>query len=176
MLFQSLYIIHFLCIKHVNNRKEGKPKLVLYHFFEYLDTNLKKFIDLHLKGQNQRPLSTSLIRSFLYQLLKGVAHSPESLDKERGILKITDLGLGRDFIVPLKSNYTHEIVTLWYRLSRLSKFDFLTFMVRRQALFPGDSEFQQLLHIFCMIYGVISCRIWLSIFLQKLDDALDRAM
>ncbi|KAK9058086.1 hypothetical protein SSX86_022926 [Deinandra increscens subsp. villosa] len=58
---------------------------------------------------------------------KGVAHchshgvlhrdlKPQNLlvDKEKGILKIADLGLSRSFTVPLKP-YTHEIVTLWYR-------------------------------------------------------------
>ncbi|KAF3340400.1 hypothetical protein FCM35_KLT16171 [Carex littledalei] len=63
----------------------------------------------------------------MYQLCKGVAHchkhgvlhrdlKPQNLlvDKEKGILKIADLGLGRSFTLPMKS-YTHEIVTLWYR-------------------------------------------------------------
>jgi cyclin-dependent kinase len=41
---------------------------------------------------------------------------PQNLlvDREKGLLKIADLGLARAFTVPLKS-YTHEIVTLWYR-------------------------------------------------------------
>jgi serine/threonine protein kinase len=47
----------------------------------------------------------------LYRDLK-----PENLlvDREKGLLKIADLGLGRSFTVPLKS-YTHEILTLCYR-------------------------------------------------------------
>lgn len=129
MLSQSLYVVRLLCVEHVDSRKlvDGKPKPVLYLVFEYLDTDLKKFIDSHRKGQNPRPLPPSQIQSFLYQLCKGVAHchshgvlhrdlKPQNLllDKDRGILKIADLGLGRAFTVPLKS-YTHEIVTLWYR-------------------------------------------------------------
>ncbi|CAK9211669.1 unnamed protein product [Sphagnum troendelagicum] len=68
-----------------------------------------------------------IIKSFMYQLCKGVAHlhshgvlhsdlKPENLlvDREKGLLKIADLGLGRAFTVPLKS-YTHEILTLCYR-------------------------------------------------------------
>lgn len=121
MLSQSLYVVRLLCVEHVDN-KNGKP--LLYLVFEYLDTDLKKFIDSHRKGPNPRPLPPQLIQSFLYQLCKGVAHchshavlhrdlKPQNLllDKEKGILKIADLGLGRAFTVPLKS-YTHEVLLL----------------------------------------------------------------
>ncbi|CAN6444397.1 unnamed protein product [Victoria cruziana] len=130
----------------------------------------------------------------MYQLCKGVAHchghgvlhrdlKPQNLlvDKEKGILKIADLGLGRAFTVPLKS-YTHEIVTLWYRAPEVllgsthystgvdmwSVGCIFAEMVRRHALFPGDSELQQLLHIFRLLGtpteeqwpGVSSLRDW----------------
>ncbi|KAK6943898.1 Protein kinase domain [Dillenia turbinata] len=197
MLSQSLYIVRLLCVEHVirdlnddndddsedsdNNRKKELDKTnglnqkpLLYLVFEYLDTDLKKFIDSHRKGPDPRPLSPALIQSFLYQLCKGVAHchghgvlhrdlKPQNLlvDKEKGILKIADLGLGRAFTVPLKS-YTHEIVTLWYRAPEVllgsthystgvDMWSVGSEMVRRQALFPGDSEFQQLLHIFRLL-------------------------
>ncbi|XP_027090832.1 cell division control protein 2 homolog C [Coffea eugenioides] len=184
MLSQSLYVVRLLCVEHIvdGNKKNGgsdsgNGKPLLYLVFEYLDTDLKKFIDSHRKGPNPRPLPPSLIQSFLFQLCKGVAHchshgvlhrdlKPQNLlvDKEKGILKIADLGLGRAFTVPLKS-YTHEIVTLWYRAPEvlLGSTHYSTAvdmwsvgcifaeMVRRQALFPGDSEFQQLLHIFRLL-------------------------
>ncbi|GMP86211.1 hypothetical protein CsSME_00039073 [Camellia sinensis var. sinensis] len=118
MLSHSLYVVRLLCVEHVDN-KHGKP--LLYLVFEYLDTDLKKFIDSHRKGPDPRALPLSLIQSFLYQLCTGVAHchshgvlhrdlKPQNLlvDKEKGILKIADLGLGRAFTVPLKS-YTHEL-------------------------------------------------------------------
>ncbi|KAK1322551.1 Cyclin-dependent kinase B1-1 [Acorus calamus] len=173
MLSQSVYIVRLLCVEHID--KNGKP--LLYLVFEYLDTDLKKFIDSHRRGLNPRPLQPSVIQSFLYQLCKGVAHchshgvlhrdlKPQNLlvDKEKGILKIADLGLGRAFTVPLKS-YTHEIVTLWYRAPEVllgtthystavdmwSVGCIFAEMVRRQALFPGDSELQQLLHIFRLL-------------------------
>ncbi|OIS98159.1 PREDICTED: cell division control protein 2 homolog C isoform X1 [Nicotiana attenuata] len=207
MLSNSLYIVRLLCVEQID--KNGKP--LLYLVFEYLDTDLKKFVDSHRKGPNPRPLPPSLIQSFLYQLCKGVAHchshgvlhrsilvtgplcflqwdrlvdlKPQNLlvDKEKGILKIADLGLGRAFTVPIKS-YTHEIVTLWYRAPEvlLGSTHYSTAvdmwsvgcifaeMVRRQALFPGDSEFQQLLHIFRLLGtptekqwpGVSSLRDW----------------
>ncbi|KAL9316517.1 hypothetical protein ACSQ67_017518 [Phaseolus vulgaris] len=169
-------------------------KPILYLVFEYLDTDLKKFIDSHRKGPNVRPLPPQLVQSFLFQLCKGVAHchshgvlhrdlKPQNLllDQQKGILKIADLGLGRAFTVPLKS-YTHEIVTLWYRAPEVllgsthystgvdiwSVGCIFAEMVRRQALFPGDSEFQQLIHIFKMLGtpteeqwpGVTSLRDW----------------
>lgn len=124
LLSQSLYVVRLLDVEHLDN-KHGKP--MLYLVFEYLDTDLKKFIDTFRKGPNARPMPSGIVQSFLYQLCKGVAHchahgvvhrdlKPQNLlvDKEKGLLKIADLGLGRAFTVPMKA-YTHEIVTLWYR-------------------------------------------------------------
>lgn len=190
MLSQSLYVVRLLCVEHSLN-KHGKP--LLYLVFEYLETDLKKFIDSHRKCANPRPLPPSLVQSFLYQLCKGVAHchshgvlhrdlKPQNLlvDKDRGILKIADLGLGRAFTVPLKS-YTHEIVTLWYRAPEvlLGSTHYSTAvdiwsvgcifaeMARRQALFPGDSEFQQLLHIFRSLTRLISFHLLLFCFITN---------
>ncbi|PIA46181.1 hypothetical protein AQUCO_01600446v1 [Aquilegia coerulea] len=192
MLSQSLYLVRLLCVEHVDNKKNGKP--LLYLVFEYLDTDLKKFIDSHRKSIPPSSLPPTLIQSFLYQLCKGVSHchshsvlhrdlKPQNLlvDKDKGLLKIADLGLGRAFTVPLKS-YTHEIVTLWYRAPEVllgtthystavdmwSVGCIFAEMVRRQALFPGDSELQQLLHIFRLLGtptedqwpGVSSLRDW----------------
>lgn len=123
MLSQSLYVVRLLCVEHVDkkNATTGVAKPLLYLVFEYLDTDLKKFIDSHRKGPNPRPLPPTQVQSFLFQLLKGVSHchshgvlhrdlKPQNLlvDKDKGILKIADLGLGRSFTVPLKS-YTHEV-------------------------------------------------------------------
>ncbi|KAJ3680977.1 hypothetical protein LUZ60_015466 [Juncus effusus] len=181
LLSQSIYVVRLLCVEHVE--KNGKP--ILYLVFEFLDTDLKKFIDTYKKGPNPRPLPPNVIKSFLYQLLKGVAHchghgvlhrdlKPQNLlvDKEKGLLKIADLGLGREFRIPLKS-YTHEIVTLWYRAPEVllgtthystgvdmwSVGCIFAEMARRQALFAGDSELQQLLHIFRLL-GTPSEKEW----------------
>ncbi|GAA0185737.1 hypothetical protein Leryth_008021 [Lithospermum erythrorhizon] len=193
MLSTSIYVVRLLCVEHIEN-KSGKP--ILYLVFEYLDTDLKKYITSYKKGGNSKSLDPELVRSFLFQLCKGVAHchshgvlhrdlKPQNLlvDKEKCILKIADLGLGRAFTVPLKS-YTHEIVTLWYRAPEvlLGSTHYSTAvdmwsvgcifaeMARMQALFPGDSEFQQLLHIFRLLGtpgeeewpGVTSLRDWHS--------------
>lgn len=129
----------------------------------------------------------------MYQLCKGVAHchsygvmhrdlKPQNLlvDKEKGILKIADLGLGRAFTVPLKS-YTHEIVTLWYRAPEVllgathysTPIDIWSVgcifaeLVRKQPIFPGDSELQQLLHIF-RVLGTPNEEVWPGV--NKLRD------
>ncbi|CAK9231138.1 unnamed protein product [Sphagnum troendelagicum] len=180
MLSQSIYVVRLLCVEHID--KKGKP--LLYLVFEYLDTDLKKYIDSHGRG-NKNPLPTSIIKSFMYQLCKGVAHchshgvmhrdlKPQNLlvDREKGLLKIADLGLGRAFTVPLKS-YTHEIVTLWYRAPEVllgashystpvdiwSVGCIFAELSRKSALFPGDSELQQLLHIFRLL-GTPTEEVW----------------
>ncbi|CAK9212886.1 hypothetical protein BDL97_07G020800 [Sphagnum fallax] len=180
MLSQSIYVVRLLCVEHID--KKGKP--LLYLVFEYLDTDLKKYIDSHGRG-NKNPLPTSIIKSFMYQLCKGVAHchshgvmhrdlKPQNLlvDREKGLLKIADLGLGRAFTVPLKS-YTHEIVTLWYRAPEVllgashystpvdiwSVGCIFAELSRKSPLFPGDSELQQLLHIFRLL-GTPTEEVW----------------
>ncbi|XP_057872108.1 cyclin-dependent kinase B1-1 isoform X2 [Cryptomeria japonica] len=176
-LSTSIYIVRLLSVEHV----EKKGKLLLYLVFEYLDTDLKKFIDSGRYVINVDPLPPKLIQSFMYQLCKAVAHchsygvlhrdlKPQNLlvDKSKGLLKVGDLGLGRAFTVPLKC-YTHEIVTLWYRAPEvlLGTFHYSTpvdvwsvgcifaEMAKRRPLFPGSSEVQQLLHIFRKCYSMI---------------------
>jgi serine/threonine protein kinase len=113
--------------------------------FEYLDSDLKKFLDTNIVSNTQikeKKKSTSaqeindsyyygeaedeVIKSFLYQLLKGVAYchcklvlhrdlKPQNLlISRRGQLKIADFGLARPFGAPVRS-YSPEVVTLWYR-------------------------------------------------------------
>ncbi|CAK9197349.1 unnamed protein product [Sphagnum troendelagicum] len=181
MLSHSIYIVRLLCVEHVE--KNDKP--MLYLVFEYMDTDLKKYIDLHGRGRTGSPLEAKVIQSFVYQLCTGLAHchshgvmhrdlKPQNLlvDKETRRLKIADLGLGRAFTVPLKS-YTHEIVTLWYRAPEVllgathysipvdiwSVGCIIAELVRKQPLFTGDSELQQLLHIFRLL-GTPNEEIW----------------
>jgi len=92
-----------------------------------------------------------------------VDDDPEGSKEADGTLtlKIADLGLGWALSVPIKA-YTHEIVTLWYRAPKVllgcthyapavdvwSVSCIFGELVRKQALLQGDSELQQLLHIF----------------------------
>lgn len=188
LLSQSIYVVTLLCVEHIDEK--GKP--MLYLVFEYLDTDLKKYMDTVSRGL-KTPLPSETVKSFMYQLCKGVAHchshgvmhrdlKPQNLlvDKEKGLLKIADLGLGRAFTVPLKS-YTHEIVTLWYRAPEVllgatcystpvdiwSVGCIFAEMARKSPLFPGDSELQQLLHIFKLL-GTPNETIWPGV--SKLRD------
>jgi len=109
--------------------------------------------------------------------MHGVMHrdlKPQNLlvDVKENLIKVADLGLGRAFSIPVKS-YTHEIVTLWYRASEVllggthystgvdmwSVGCIFAEMAKKTPLFPGDSELQQLLHVFKQL-GTPNEKIW----------------
>eukprot|EP01016_Furgasonia_blochmanni_P028129 TRINITY_DN2957_c0_g1_i1.p1 TRINITY_DN2957_c0_g1~~TRINITY_DN2957_c0_g1_i1.p1 ORF type:complete len:371 (-),score=125.58 TRINITY_DN2957_c0_g1_i1:190-1302(-) len=141
-------------------------KLILV--FEYVDQDLKKFMN-----SCDKPLEPIVVKSFLYQLLKGIAHchqlrvlhrdlKPQNLlVSKEGILKLADFGLARAFGIPVK-NYTNEVVTLWYRAPDIllgsknysTSIDIWSIgcifaeMVNMKPLFPGQSEQDQLKRIF----------------------------
>ncbi|XP_063226911.1 cyclin-dependent kinase 2-like [Bacillus rossius redtenbacheri] len=140
----------------------------LYLVFELLVYDLKKFLDT-----TPSPLSVSLVKSYMYQLLSGVAfcHAHRVLHRDlkpqnilldcKGYIKLADFGLARGFAMPVRT-YTHEVVTLWYRAPEIlmgSKFYstavdvwslgcIFAEMLSKRALFPGDSEIDQLFRIF----------------------------
>ena len=136
--------------------------------FEYLDQDLKKYLDVCHGG-----LEMPVMRSFLYQLIRGVAYchqhrvlhrdlKPQNLLINReGELKLADFGLARAFGIPVRS-YTHEVVTLWYRAPDVlmgsrrysTPVDIWSIgcifaeMSNGRPLFPGTSETHQLQLIF----------------------------
>jgi len=139
--------------------------------FEFLDKDLKKVLDEHVGG-----LSASDTRSFLAQLLKGIAHchnhrflhrdlKPQNLlINNTGDLKLADFGLARAFGIPVRS-YTHEVVTLWYRapdvLMGSRKYStpvdiwsvgcIFAEMSNGRSLVPGSTDTDQLQKIFAVL-------------------------
>ncbi|CAD6209269.1 unnamed protein product [Miscanthus lutarioriparius] len=95
----------------------------IYLVFEFLDLDLKKFMD----SCPEFAKNPTLIKSYLYQILRGVAYchshrflhrdlKPQNLliDRRTNTLKLADFGLSRAFGIPVRT-FTHEVVTLWYR-------------------------------------------------------------
>ncbi|KAJ2947273.1 hypothetical protein O0L34_g16986 [Tuta absoluta] len=140
----------------------------LYLVFEFLHMDLKRLMDLK-KG----PLPLDLVKSYLRQLLEGIAycHAARVLHRDlkpqnllvdaHGRIKLADFGLARAFGIPVRA-YTHEVVTLWYRAPEIllgAKFystavDVWSLaciyaeMASGRTLFPGDSEIDQLFRVF----------------------------
>lgn len=123
--------LHHPNIVRLHDILHTEKKLTLV--FEYLDSDLKKYLDTTNppppEGQVVTELSDEyreLVKGFLYQLLQGVAYchanlilhrdlKPQNLlVSRRGELKIADFGLARSFGAPVRS-YSTEVVTLWYR-------------------------------------------------------------
>jgi cyclin-dependent kinase len=172
-------------LKHVNIVRlydviHTEKKLTLV--FEYLDQDLKKYLD-DCGGMMSKPT----MKSFMYQLLKGIAFCHEHrvlhrdlkpqnlLINKKGELKLADFGLARAFGIPVRS-YSHEVVTLWYRapdvLMGSRKYGtpidiwsagcIFAEMITGRPLFPGTSASDQLLKIF-KILGTPNEKIWPSI-------------
>ncbi|KAM7079977.1 LOW QUALITY PROTEIN: cyclin-dependent kinase 2 [Ciconia maguari] len=138
-------------------------------FFEFLHQDLKKFMELVLIS-GIAPAHSS---SYLFQLLQGLAfchahrvlhprpQTPRTCSSTPdGAIKLADFGLARASGCHVRT-YTHEVVTLWYRAPRSAGCKYYSTavdiwslgcifaeMITRRALFPGDSEIDQLFRIF----------------------------
>lgn len=153
----------------------------LYLVFEYLETDLRSFID------TQEDIPEALVLRMALQLFtalcfchtRGILHrdvKPQNIlvDKDLNI-KLADFGLGRAINVPLRT-YTHDIVTLWYRPPEIllgSKYYsgsvdvwsagcIIAELILSKPLFPGDSEIDQLYKIF-RVRGTPDDEVWLNV-------------
>lgn len=151
----------------------------LYLVFEFVDKDLKKYFEAC-----DGPLSPQLIKSYTFQLLRGLEYchvrgvmhrdlKPQNILVSRdGRLKIADFGLARAFVPPIRP-FTHEVVTLWYRPPEIllgcktyalpvdmwAVGTILAEMVTKRPLFPGDSEVDELFKIF-RILGTPNEDVW----------------
>ncbi|KAI4094978.1 MAG: hypothetical protein LQ348_006525 [Seirophora lacunosa] len=156
---------------------ENKLMLV----FEYMDKDLKKFMDS--RGQGGQ-LDYVTIKSFMYQLLQGIAFCHENrvlhrdlkpqnlLINNKGQLKLADFGLARAFGIPVNT-FSNEVVTLWYRAPDVllgsrtyntsidiwSAGCIMAEMYTGRPLFPGTTNEDQLQKIFRLM-GTPSERSW----------------
>lgn len=156
---------------------ENKLMLV----FEYMDKDLKKYMDTHGERGALKP---PLIKSFMYQLLKGIAFCHENrvlhrdlkpqnlLINAKGQLKLADFGLARAFGIPVNT-FSNEVVTLWYRAPDVllgsrqyntsidiwSAGCIMAEMFSGRPLFPGTNNEDQLQKIFRLM-GTPSERSW----------------
>lgn len=156
---------------------ENKLMLV----FEFMDKDLKKYMDTH---GDRGALKPQLIKSFMWQLLKGIAFCHENrvlhrdlkpqnlLINNRGQLKLADFGLARAFGIPVNT-FSNEVVTLWYRAPDVllgsrqyntsidiwSAGCIMAEMYSGRPLFPGTGNEDQLQKIFRLM-GTPSERSW----------------
>lgn len=146
--------------------------------FEYVDCDLKKYLDGLILGEEQ-------VKVIIYQLLLALeyCHSnrivhrdlkPQNIlvDRETLSIKLADFGLARVYNYPLRE-YTHEIITLWYRAPEvlLGAEKYLPTVdswsvgcifyeiAHKKCLFCGDSEIDQIFKIF-KVLGTPSDSVW----------------
>lgn len=144
----------------------------VFMVMEYADHDLRGVME----GRMAQPFSTAEAKTLLLQLLSGVAYLHERwvlhrdlktsniLYTNRGMLKICDFGLARQYGSPLKP-YTHCVVTLWYRAPELllgqkvystavdvwSCGCILGELLSKEPLIQGKNEIDQLQHIFALV-------------------------
>ncbi|KFD46618.1 hypothetical protein M513_12517 [Trichuris suis] len=143
----------------------------IYLVMEYVEHDLKSLMD-----SMKQPFLVGEVKTLMYQLLSGIHHLHDNwilhrdlktsnlLLSHRGILKIGDFGLAREYGSPLKP-YTPVVVTLWYRAPELllgvkeysTAIDLWSVgcifaeLLTLKPLFPGRTEVEQLNRFFKML-------------------------
>ncbi|XP_068753616.1 cyclin-dependent kinase 11B-like [Montipora capricornis] len=151
----------------------------IYIVMDYVEHDLKVLMEHMTQG-----FRIGEIKTLMIQLLRAVAHLHDNwilhrdikasnlLLSNKGILKVGDFGLAREYGSPLK-NYTPIVVTLWYRAPELllgtkeysTPVDLWSVgcvfaeLLTMKALFPGKSEIDQINRIFKDL-GTPSDKIW----------------
>jgi len=145
------------------------PDKKLYLIFEYVEQDLKKFME----SKKKTGVDPELIKHIMYQVLLGLVFCHKRRVVHRDIkpqnllisancsVKIADFGLARAFKYPIET-MTHEVETLWYRAPEIllgqkeyalpvdiwSVGCVFAELVNQTVAFPGDSEIGQIFQIF----------------------------
>lgn len=139
----------------------------IYIVMEFMDSDLKS-----LMQNMKRPFQINEIKLLMRQLISAINHlhnnwilhrdiKPSNLLIYKGLLKLGDFGLAREYGSPLKQ-YTNNVVTLWYRAIELllntgkysTPIDIWSIgcifgeLLTGKPLFPGSSEKEQIEIIF----------------------------
>ncbi|KAM9752352.1 cyclin-dependent kinase 11B isoform 2-T3 [Menidia menidia] len=151
----------------------------IYIVMNYVEHDLKSLMETM-----KQPFLPGEVKTLMIQLLRGVRHLHDNwilhrdlktsnlLLSHKGILKIGDFGLAREYGSPLKP-YTPVVVTLWYRSPELllgakeysTAVDLWSVgcifgeLLTQKPLFPGKSEIDQINKIFKDL-GSPSEKIW----------------
>ncbi|XP_020293847.1 cyclin-dependent kinase 11B isoform X1 [Pseudomyrmex gracilis] len=154
----------------------------IFIVMDYVEHDLKSLIET--MKQKKQVFIPGEVKCLMQQLLCAVAHLHDNwilhrdlktsnlLLSHRGILKVGDFGLAREYGSPLRQ-YTPIVVTLWYRAPELLLSDneystpvdmwsvgcIFAELLRMEPLFPGKSIIDQLQKIFKEL-GTPSERIW----------------
>ncbi|XP_059472867.1 cyclin-dependent kinase 11B [Neocloeon triangulifer] len=154
----------------------------IFIVMDYVEHDLKSLMET--MKQKKQFFMPGEIKCLMQQLLRAVAHLHDNwilhrdlktsnlLLSHRGILKVGDFGLAREYGSPLKA-YTPIVVTLWYRAPELllgvkeystpidvwSVGCIFAELLLMEALFPGKSEIDQLNKIFKAL-GTPNEKIW----------------
>ncbi|XP_056628892.1 cyclin-dependent kinase 11B isoform X2 [Triplophysa dalaica] len=151
----------------------------IYIVMNYVEHDLKSLMETM-----KQPFLPGEVKTLMIQLLRGVRHLHDNwilhrdlktsnlLLSHKGILKIGDFGLAREYGSPLKP-YTPVVVTLWYRSPDLllgakeysTAVDMWSVgcifgeLLTQKPLFPGKSEIDQINKLFKDL-GSPSEKIW----------------
>ena len=104
----------------------------IFLVFEYVEHDMLQIIHYHLSVL-RKPLDGVMIKSLIWQLLRGIQYLHENwimhrdlkpaniLMTSQGVVKIGDLGLARIYSDPMVSLYSTDmvVVTIWYRAPEL---------------------------------------------------------
>jgi cell division cycle 2-like protein len=185
---REINILKSLCHPSIVNLKEVVVKesasdnifdTKYFIVMEYVEHNFKAYMD-----SMKQPFSQTEVKKYMLQLISGVKYMHNNwfmhrdlkpsniLLNNRGELKLCDFGMARQY-GDRHMEYTHEVVTLWYRAPELllgaKEYSIAIDMwslgcnmgefLQQRPLFPGISEVDQIYKIFKTL-GTPNEKIW----------------